>query len=326
MRTYLAQLLKEFMNNKNKKPKRNEDIFRGASNFKNHKRNVYSNNKVNHRHFFREEYLRPSTKERDKNGKTRATRTSLARNQVEIIINGNCCEKLPDSMLEKSKEERIWLIPKKGQLERLVEKSIIEDSLWILELSDNAGFARVIVKDGIIIEAKMERGSAVYKGKAAITMIDSLAGPVNLKISRLRGFMIEKDPLANYLFGKGVKGIFKEIAGLRSTVIDLLSSSYEALTDMDAEKLCRELSKLHMAFEKLFKVEEKVLEKNASDKAPLSGHKFEHALILKGLSDLRMFACIKNVDLESILVKFLRVIDDIKVHFSQRDVEVYRKI
>ncbi len=252
---------------------------------------------------------------------------STLEGQVEIVINGKgCCEKLPESFLDDVKKERIWLVPKRGQLERLIEKSIIEDGLWTMELSSDVWLARIIVKDGIIIGAKMEMGSAVYRGKAAVTMIDSLSGPANLRIARLRGPLMDKDPLVNYFFGKRFKGVFKEIAQLRGDVIKLLNLSYKAIIETNMEKLCEELSKLQVAFEKLSKVEEKVLERGSNDRVPLSGHRFEHALILKGLSSLRDMACIEGSDLESILVKFFKLVDEIKVHFSQRDVEVYRTI
>jgi len=258
---------------------------------------------------------------------TKRSHQFVSGEQVEIVINGKgCCEKLPESFLDNIKNERIWLVPKRGQLERLIEKSIIEDGLWTMELSGDVWVARIIVKDGVIIEAKTEMGSTIYKGKAAVTMIDSLSGPANLRIARLRGPLMERDPLVNYFFGKRFKGIFKEISKLRDRVIKLLNSSYRAITNTDIEKLCEELSKLQVTFEKLFRVEEKVLEKNLDNKIPLSGHRFEHALILKGLSNLRAMACSRNSDLESILVKFFKLVDEVKIHFSQRDVEVYRII
>jgi hypothetical protein len=249
----------------------------------------------------------------------------LDNGSVEIVLNGSCCERLPSSMIEEVKEVgRVWLIPKRGQLEGLVEKNTLKDGVWVVELFEDAWIARIVVRDGNITDVRMERGSAIYQGKAAIAMINSLAGPANVRVFKLKSSIMGSDPLENFFFGRRIRGTLKEVVELRAKIIDAINRTYKLLTETRQEDLCKNLMDLQSLLDRLFGLEDKFMSKNINRCASASSHKFEHAIMLRSLGELVELACRGSFQGESLLAKFLRLVDDLKIHFSQRDVEIYR--
>ncbi len=246
--------------------------------------------------------------------------------QLEVILNDVCCEKLPEAMIDEMKEpERVWLISKSGQVESLVEKNVLKEGIWVLELSGDLWTARIIVRNGVISDVRLGRASTVYQGKAAIAMINDMTGPAELRVYKLKDKVIEGDPLSNLLLRRRTKKA-SEILDLRMEVVEEVNRIYESLTESNDYEVCKGFARLQGSMEKLFFMEERMLNKSRSKGDTLSSHKFEHAIILRGISNLAELLCNREISNEMALVKFLRIVEDIKVHFIQRDVEIYRMI
>jgi hypothetical protein len=245
---------------------------------------------------------------------------------VDIILlnNSGCCEALPKSVIDEAEEnEKIWLIPRREQVESIVKKNVVKRGTLVIDLFDSMWTARIIVKDGMIIDVKMEKNSVIYQGKAAIAMINSLSGPANLKVYKLKDKVLEDDPLSSFFIDRRSRKL-KGISKIRQEVIELVNKTYNSI--FDAEEMCSNLLRLKATLEKLFSLEDKVIAKKLSDDASALGHKFEHAAIIKSLSELSSEACNHMSVDESFLTKFLRLIDDLKLHFSRRDIEIYRNL